>query len=196
MKRIALLAAVAALLAPPAASAQSGSTHTGSCRFLDHDLVDAVGSSADELLAVAVVAVRDAAGAPAGAEVTCELRINGWPADGASGSGTGVVVVAGTVQYAASATDRLTFCTVVDYADATPTATACVAPSQIPPDEPHVDPPVTPDELFVRYVDPLLCPVLAMLTLPPGFPVQVNNQGDVYVLGEPYWDCPPYDIWS
>ncbi|HWL37812.1 MAG TPA: hypothetical protein VNQ77_16620 [Frankiaceae bacterium] len=24
----------------------------------------------------------------------------------------------------------------------------------------------------------------------------VNSQGDVFLLGEPFWDCPPYDLWD
>lgn len=42
-------------------------------------------------------------------------------------------------------------------------------------------------------VDPPVC--AALMALAPGVgPVFVNSQGDVYVDGEPQWDCSPYDV--
>ncbi|HWL37811.1 MAG TPA: hypothetical protein VNQ77_16615 [Frankiaceae bacterium] len=49
------------------------------------------------------------------------------------------------------------------------------------------------DSLKRDVVDPLVCPVLASLA-GDYVAVSVNSQGDVFVLGEPYWDCPPYDL--
>ena len=37
------------------------------------------------------------------------------------------------------------------------------------------------------------CPVLASLAGTYG-PVTINGEGDVYIDGEPFWDCPPYNI--
>ncbi|HWL37069.1 MAG TPA: hypothetical protein VNQ77_12845 [Frankiaceae bacterium] len=46
--------------------------------------------------------------------------------------------------------------------------------------------------LFPR--DGQICPRLQLLA-PGAGPVVVNSQGDVFVAGEPFWDCPPYDLW-
>lgn len=48
------------------------------------------------------------------------------------------------------------------------------------------------DYVFVDTVDPVLCDVLD--DLGPGEPgvVEVRDDGDVYVGGEWFWDCPPY----
>jgi hypothetical protein len=43
--------------------------------------------------------------------------------------------------------------------------------------------------------DAVVCPVLAALPGVPGV-VEVRPDGDVYVLGELFWDCPPYDVWG
>ena len=41
-------------------------------------------------------------------------------------------------------------------------------------------------------VDPIVCPILASTS--PGVPgvVDVTAEGDVYVLGDAFWNCPPY----
>jgi hypothetical protein len=48
------------------------------------------------------------------------------------------------------------------------------------------------NEVVVEHVDPTVCPVLAAAR--PGLPgvVDVDEQGDVYVFGERFWDCLPY----
>ena len=48
------------------------------------------------------------------------------------------------------------------------------------------------NEAFL-LLDPLLCSVLVQLT--PGVPglVDVNDEGDVYLFGVLFWDCPPYE---
>ena len=46
----------------------------------------------------------------------------------------------------------------------------------------------------MRGVDEVVCPVLAASSGTYGV-VELRTDGDVYVLGEPYWDCPPYGIW-
>ena len=52
----------------------------------------------------------------------------------------------------------------------------------------------TVNDLVIEHVDPRVCPALADLS--PGTPpVFIDAEGDVYVNGEPVWDCPPYDIW-
>lgn len=48
------------------------------------------------------------------------------------------------------------------------------------------------DDPFVTVVDPIVCPVFASLA--PGVPgvVDIEAEGDVALLGAPFWDCPPY----
>ena len=48
-------------------------------------------------------------------------------------------------------------------------------------------------------IDPLVCPVLATLgnTLPDVAGVlEINSQGDIFLAGSPFWDCPPYDLFG
>ncbi|HWL38378.1 MAG TPA: hypothetical protein VNQ77_19475, partial [Frankiaceae bacterium] len=52
------------------------------------------------------------------------------------------------------------------------------------------------DEIILgveREVDKVICPALALLTGTYG-PVFINAQGDIYIDGAPFWDCPPYDV--
>jgi hypothetical protein len=51
------------------------------------------------------------------------------------------------------------------------------------------------NDLVIAYVDPTICAVLDDYAGTYG-PVTINEQGDVFVLGEPQWDCPPYDIFG
>ena len=43
------------------------------------------------------------------------------------------------------------------------------------------------------WVDPIVCPLLVGVRGTYA-DVTIDDQGDVYVSGEPLWDCPPYDI--
>jgi hypothetical protein len=43
-------------------------------------------------------------------------------------------------------------------------------------------------------IDPLVCPVLATLQGDYAGLVTINAQGDVFIAGTPFWDCPPYDL--
>ena len=45
-------------------------------------------------------------------------------------------------------------------------------------------------------IDPLVCPVLQQLQGDYAGLVTINSQGDVFIAGEPFWDCPPYDLFS
>ncbi|HWL35250.1 MAG TPA: hypothetical protein VNQ77_03570 [Frankiaceae bacterium] len=48
---------------------------------------------------------------------------------------------------------------------------------------------------LVPVLDAAVCPVLVALPSVPGV-VDVEEDGDVHVAGEPLWDCPPYDEWT
>lgn len=49
------------------------------------------------------------------------------------------------------------------------------------------------NELLVQHLDAAVCAQLAALPPPPpGSPVTVDETGDVHVLDELFWDCPPY----
>lgn len=49
-------------------------------------------------------------------------------------------------------------------------------------------------EFEKTWVDPALCLILASIPGDYLGLIRINEQGDVFVLDEPYWDCPPYDI--
>jgi hypothetical protein len=56
-------------------------------------------------------------------------------------------------------------------------------------------PPVRPENCddVAQAADAVTCPVLASLAGDYGA-IVINAQGDVFVAGEPFWDCPPYDL--
>ncbi|HVF04233.1 MAG TPA: hypothetical protein VNA20_05280 [Frankiaceae bacterium] len=57
-------------------------------------------------------------------------------------------------------------------------------------------PPVCVFRQYVRpTVDPVACSLLWPLTGHYG-PIFIDVEGDVYVDGRPFHDCPPYDIWG
>ncbi|HWL34966.1 MAG TPA: hypothetical protein VNQ77_02110 [Frankiaceae bacterium] len=43
-------------------------------------------------------------------------------------------------------------------------------------------------------LDPVFCPALSLLQGDYAGVATINSQGDVFRLGEPFWDCPPYDL--
>jgi hypothetical protein len=50
--------------------------------------------------------------------------------------------------------------------------------------------------VFIPIVDPVLCPVLAALpvTREPNDVLYITVEGDTYVAGSLFWDCPPYEL--
>jgi hypothetical protein len=50
------------------------------------------------------------------------------------------------------------------------------------------------DPMDPVVLDPLVCPILASLAGDYAGVVTINSQGDVFLLGEPSSDCPPYDL--
>ena len=141
----------------------------------------------DDWLAVGVVAHDDAA-----VSIRCYFELNGATLSTTQTvTGDGAAVVVDRLSYYGDTTTGLSLCakaTVAGHPDAVRCRPFRVI--QVPPQE-VID---LVNDAFVDHVDPLLCDVLADVDEPPG-PVVVDEEGDLYVLGEPMWDCPPYDIW-
>ena len=116
----------------------------------------------------------------------------------------GVSATAGRLTYFAGETDVVTFhaevctshgCFVHDYE---------TVRQQIPPQEvidlliSVID---TIDAILIGIekdvIDPIVCPILIGLEgdYAP-LPIVINDQGDVFIAGEAFWDCPPYDIFG
>ena len=51
----------------------------------------------------------------------------------------------------------------------------------------------TNPKCLLPNADLMVCPVLAAFAGSYG-EVTINAQGDVYVLGSLFWDCPPYEV--
>ncbi|HWL35972.1 MAG TPA: hypothetical protein VNQ77_07240 [Frankiaceae bacterium] len=60
-----------------------------------------------------------------------------------------------------------------------------------PADACHLTNPGNP-RCWSGHADEAACPAFTSLAGSYGV-VTVTSQGDVYVAGEPTWDCPPYD---
>jgi hypothetical protein len=181
LRKTLVAAAAAALLAPPAALA--GPPATSDCSFQSVAQEQATGGVYEGAAAGYVVA-----GPADTVAVSCVLYVNGTRvATTPTGTGVGAAATAGRLTFAAGDTDVVHLCRVVTVNGST---------EEICFD--HYDP--YPwwllDELWPdpTVLDPAVCPVLASLAGEYG-PVTVNGQGDVFVAGEPQWDCPPYDIW-
>ena len=196
-----LVAAALALVLLPLAPAHAGSSrHEGDCSFDTVSQDDVTGEDRWTGIVFATVFLygRDHANV-VNATVTCELRVNGVTRASTSGWGSGVVAFADTLAYTATDGDHVDMCTTVDFtSDDTPTLHHCgeLTASQFPPQE-VID---LLDAVFgwlaagmFTYVDPTVCSVLT--TLAPGTPpVTIANGGDVYVDGQLFWDCPPYEF--
>ena len=142
----------------------------------------------------------------ASATIRCYIAVNGGEA---SSTPTGTGVTAGRLTYSAGDTDVVTFhaeyctshgCTTHDYE---------TVRQEIPPQEvwdllfalaETLDAALAPvfdaiTNIEKTVIDPAVCPVLAGLAGTYG-PVTINAQGDIFIDGEAFWDCPPYDIFG
>jgi hypothetical protein len=191
---LAALALAAAAVQP--AFAGGDSTYAGGCGIAG--VSDITAESPDEFT-VAIYSrtvVYSPTANPVSATVTCTIEVDGATVVSVPFSGT--VVVAGwqLVRFHAAYDAVVRTCETVDYADATPTVTACPEPIELFDDLPPLECPGScipwwdgPDEV--------ICPVLQTLD-PYDVPgvVEVDEQGDVTLAGELFWDCPPYEVWS
>ncbi len=126
--------------------------------------------------------------------IACRVTVNGTTVAQTSGTGSAVAATSGSVSFTAAATDVVRVC--ADATDHGTTRTTCVTvgvvsvPPQVVYDTvdwlvstlPHVD------------YDLPICSVLKNLAGDYGGVLVVNSQGDVFLNGEPQYDCPPYDI--
>jgi hypothetical protein len=173
-----VLATSALLIGPGVLPAQAaGSAYAGGC-FVEHS------ADGGALYSATVLYSTTPGDNPVSADVTCSWYVNGVLQDAVTFPGTGVVLDRYLVWYEAQITDTVTVCTSVDFtSNADPTQTSCL---------PNTD----PIDLVVGAsgaVDPTLCPILASRS--PGLfggVVQITPTGDTYVLGNFFWDCPPY----
>jgi len=63
-------------------------------------------------------------------------------------------------------------------------------------DDPIFDPIFDLLDLVGTTLDTVICPVLAELEGDYAGLVTINAQGDVFIAGDPFWDCPPYDLFG
>ncbi|HVF06935.1 MAG TPA: hypothetical protein VNA20_19010 [Frankiaceae bacterium] len=162
---------------------------TYDCRLRAVQQDDVTGSTYEGVLAGVIV--HDSA-----VTIRCYITVNGVQADTTpTGTGTGVAVTQKQVSFLAGDTDTVRLC--IQWSAGTG-GTTCVpvVPPQVPPQVVYD----TIDGVLwqVWPIVPSICPYLKRLAgtwgTPPGPVVFINSQGDVYVDGEPQWDCPPYDI--
>ena len=191
------LAGAAAGAASTPAQAHPTFHYRGGCAFMTiSDGTDSPQTQWEGEVHAAGVATDAVTGAPAPAvsiTIDCELRINGATPGAVvfSVSGTGTAGGAGLFSFNADPDDIVTMCENVtvggefhkDCADATTT--------------PIVPEPVSALIDEAEYVvDGAACPVIAaqaggLADQPPAF--DIRDDGDIYVHGEWFWDCPPYD---
>ncbi|HVF03799.1 MAG TPA: hypothetical protein VNA20_03070 [Frankiaceae bacterium] len=126
--------------------------------------------------------------------IRCRVTVNGVTvASTSTGSGTSVATTHGVAPVWAGDTDVVRVC--ADFESThTGVGTVCgsVQATQVPP------------RVVYDIIDGALAQVwpigdtpicsLPKLLAPGVGPVVINSQGDVYVDGRPYYDCPPYDI--
>lgn len=175
------LAAGVLTLGAPAASASHDMI--GGCGLVP--LTDAVageGQLTSVLYAAGYVVSPD----PVSVVITCYVVVNGVPQPGAAVTASGNPYVGGSVvTYTAHPLDHVQLCQVVTSysSQGAHTTQECFEP-----DELELPPPIVWD-----VVDPIACLALATASGVYG-PVYVDDEGDVYVFGEPKYDCPPYDM--
>jgi hypothetical protein len=215
VKKFILAAAlVSGALVVPAAQA-SHANYTGGCRFATVNDTTPDGTLGGQntwngQVNVVVVATDPATGAPTPANITatCEIQVNGVGQGVAlTATGIGFAANAGTLQYVSADGDVVEVCTEVTL-DSDPPVRTCVTATrtQIVP-QPVIDALIlvidTLDALLVQIfdlinsiligLDPTICTNL-LVPLGPGVAgvVDILPDGDVYILGEFIWDCPPY----
>ncbi|HVF06930.1 MAG TPA: hypothetical protein VNA20_18985 [Frankiaceae bacterium] len=179
----ALLAAAALALPAPAALADAPA-YDCRIRFMQEDDVTGGGYQAR------VVGVIAHPGGPV--SIRCRITVNDRTVQQTYASGDHVAVAADRFTFVASDIDVVALC--ADYTSDHASGTSCdtLGSTQIPPQVVYD----TLESVLAQVwpvTDPVICGVLQAVAPGTG-PVYINGQGDVYVAGEPQWDCPPYDI--
>lgn len=183
LKKMLLVAAATSALAlnTPVAHADPA---TGDCGFESVQQTDTTGQNY-EGVAYGYAVHAD------GGEVTvrCYVTVNGSEEDSTDpGSGTGVATSAGRVQFAATDTDNVQLCAEVTAHGETTTNCGDSTNTQIPPQEV-----IDLINSILVLVDPTICQALAAVAGNYG-PIVIDGEGDVYLNGVLWYDCPPYVI--
>ena len=211
------LAGAAALTAATPAQAHPNWHYRGGCGFFTiSDGTDSPQTKWDGEIDVVAVAT-DAAGTPdptASISVQCELRINGATPGtivfSCSTPGTGFVACAGQFSFNADPDDIVSMCDIVTvngevHKDCGQSTQSPIVPQPVQDalDQfvwPTVDPTIEDiDEAITgaeKEIDELICPTLADLAggpadQPPVF--DIRTDGDIFIDGELFWNCPPYE---
>jgi hypothetical protein len=127
--------------------------------------------------------------------IACELYINGTLVDTPlTASGNGVVAAAGTFSFTAEDTDVIQICNHVVVGGEDHYTNCWDGGHGLP--ELYEVAQFLIDQVIpiIDQIDPLVCTQFSALA--PGIPgvVDIQPEGDIAVLGEPFWDCPPYDV--
>lgn len=125
--------------------------------------------------------------------IVCRVTVNATTVAQIGGTGNTVAAASGTVSFAAGPSDVVRLC--ADWTDHGTTRTTCVTLGvlAIPPQVVWDTVDAILYEVWWIFPGDFLCSLLKLLS--PGVPpVYINGQGDLYLDGEPRWDCPPYDI--
>ena len=180
-----------------AARAHEPTHHKGGCGFSSpvSDGTDSPDTWWHGEVYLAVATVNEWTWTPTDEAVTaeCLLVVNGaYPGTVVlSASGSGVVAKAEELSYQADPDDVVTMCDRVTIRGEAHVDCGAGTTPLVPPvlDEPTIAP-------VVRTVEAAACDVLAPMDggpadQPPSF--DIRSDGDVYVAGEWFVDCPPYD---
>ena len=175
---------LAAAAAVPA-HADTGSAYSGRCGFDSFSQYAVTGDTYTGVTYGYFAVWSPTHGNAVTATVTCQVEVDGVVAPGSvvSGSGTGLVVLGGPVTFTASDTSDVELCWTVDYtSDETPTDHACAQSTnaQFPPQEW-----IELINWAFWFASPALDAVEAAVCGLTG--------GDVYLDGELWWDCRPYE---
>ena len=192
--KVALVGSVCGLLAAvPAAHADHEYYHHGDCSFSTvSDGTDSPSTRWDGAVVAAVVAADEHTWAPTGEQLTveCVMYLNGAQPGTVvlSESGTGAVAKVAPLTYYADPDDIVSMCTRVTTDD--DVVVACGAGPTRPLLPPAVQEQV---DAALTLVDSTTCQALVALDggpadQPPAF--DVRSDGDLYVAGEWFWDCP------
>jgi hypothetical protein len=139
-----------------------------------------------------LVIATDGVGAPTPTvpiSVDCEMLINGVSQGVVlHAEGIGIAANAKDFSFTAEETDVVTICDHVNVGGTDYTNCADATTTELIPQ---------PVQDALLMLDPAICMVLmelynAGVTGVPGV-VEMEPEGDIFVLGEPQWDCPPYD---
>ena len=196
--RMVLAATVAAAALAPPAQAHPAHHYVGDCGFFTlSDGTDSPQTQWDGEVDVVAIATDAVTGGPAAVpiRVECELRINNATPGTVvfTATGTGVAAGAAPFTFHADPDDVVTMCHNVTVAGAAHQECADSTTTPLVPD------PVWElwDEVFgPREPDPdWPCDHIAALAggpldQPPV--LDIRTDGDIYIDGEWFWDCPPY----